>query len=74
MYNEDEIMRPKPAPWLEFGAGQSQPQPQGQGGFSFVDALKKRLNQPVMKQGGGHMDAGKIATGASGGGGAPQSL
>jgi len=74
MYNEDEIMRPKPAPWLDFGAGQAAPQTNPNGGYSFVDALKKRLSQPVMKQGGGHMDVGKVTAGAAGKAGGAASL
>jgi hypothetical protein len=66
---DEDYLNPQLPNWQDIGGTQqTQQQPAQQG--SFVDALKKRLSHPQMKQGAEGAAAGKAAVsgGASGGG------
>ena len=75
MFKNDDYMNVQLPSWMDIsGAQQPQSQPAQGGGFSFVDALKKRLSSPQMKQGEQGAALGKAAVAPKTGGGAPTSL
>ena len=77
-YGEEDYSQPQPMQWANIMDKSQGSQPLN--ATPFVDALKKRLNHPMMKQGGdmtggkvvGDMGVGKAMSGS--GGGAPTSL
>jgi len=75
MFKNDDHMNVQLSSWMDIGgAQQPQQQPAQGGGFSFVDALKKRLSTPQMKQGEQGAALGKAAVTSKASGGAPTSL
>jgi hypothetical protein len=56
---DDDYSKPKPMEWANIMDKGQQSQPLN--ATPFVDALKKRLNHPMMKQGADGAAAGKAA-------------
>jgi len=65
---DDDTMHPKLPSWISMGVQPSGGSPAPQQGGGFIDALKKRLSTPQMKNGQKGAALGKAAVAGAGGG------